>query len=69
MKGCLGITIVGDANLCSKKWNNESVGKNKMVTQLLQCLKQNGILVEEVGITFVADHVQIKRKRLLRTTF
>ena len=50
--------MLGDANLCSLKWNDPKFLHKIISNQLLDCLKQNGLSSEEVGTTFVADHVQ-----------
>ena len=52
------LIIVGDANLCSKKWDETNYVNKKISNQLKNCFLQNGIQIEDVGTTFVADHVQ-----------
>ena len=40
------------------KWSDPSFVNKKIATQLKDCLLQNGLICEDVGITFVGDHVQ-----------
>jgi hypothetical protein len=52
------LLIVGDVNLCSKKWKEPNYLNKKIANQLINCLQQNGIVSEIVGTTFMADHMQ-----------
>ena len=54
------VMIMGDANLCSLKWSDPNFMHKKIANQLKNCLLQNGLTVEEVGKSFVADHMQIR---------
>ena len=52
------IMILGDANLDMNKWN-EPKYKNANVSQVLrECLDQNGLKIEYIGDTYIANHTQ-----------
>ena len=52
------IMILGDANLDMNKWN-EPKYKNAIVTQVLRdCLDSNGLIIENIGDTYIANHIQ-----------
>ena len=52
------IIILGDANLCSKKWNDSGY-VNKNVAEILKnMLEQEGLECLDIGLTYQADHVQ-----------
>ena len=50
--------ILGDANLCAEKWQNEDYIRKSVAQPLIQCLGQNGLRIQDVGLTFQADHMQ-----------
>ena len=50
--------IMGDANLCSNKWNEENFLHKKLANQLIHQLDASGLKIVPVGPTFIADHVQ-----------
>ena len=49
--------ITGDANLCSEKWLSDEFDRKSIANPLLQCLEQNGLEVQKVGLTYQADHM------------
>ena len=51
------VIIMGDANLCSNKWLNDDYDRKNIANPLLQCLDRNGLEVQNVGVTYQADHV------------
>ena len=54
--------IMGDANLCSTKWHNEDFDLKSISQQLIQCLEQNGLKIQDIGATYQSDHVQANGK-------
>ena len=51
------VIIMGDANLCSDKWNDPGF-KNKTVAESLRSmLTQCGLKLRDLGSTFTADHI------------
>jgi exonuclease III len=52
------IIVTGDANLCTKKWLAEDYDRKSVAQPLLHCLEQNGLRVQDIGMTFQADHLQ-----------
>ena len=50
--------MMGDANLCSSKWNDTNFIHKAMATQLKDCLDRNGFVWVTVRPTFQADHCQ-----------
>ena len=50
--------ILGDANLCSIKWNDESFLYEKVANALKNVLQRCEIVCMEVGVTYQADHMQ-----------
>ena len=50
--------IMGDANLCSTKWNNHDFLNKNVAIPLKITLDQCGLLSNDVGITYLGDHVQ-----------
>ena len=51
------MVILGDVNLCSEKWLSEDYDRKSVSQPLLRCLEQNGLQVQDVGLTYQADHV------------
>ena len=49
---------MGDANLCSNKWNDDNFTHKKMANQLIGTLVACGLYVVPMGPTFVVDHCQ-----------
>ena len=47
---------MGDANLCSEKWDNPKFLHKKVSSILRNALEQNGIVTNNIGITYTADH-------------
>ena len=50
------VIILGDANLCAEKWDEENYKRKSVAQPLIQCLSQNGLDINTVGVTFQADH-------------
>ena len=51
------VIILGDANLCSRKWNNE-----KFKDKLKSNMEENGLICRYLGDTFTSDIVQSNGK-------
>ena len=52
------ITILGDAYLCSKKWEEHNFKWHMIASELLGSLAQNGLkIIEELGYTYFADRL------------
>ena len=54
--------IMGDANLCSQKWQNKDFDKKNISQPLIQCLEKNGLKIQDVGTTYQSDNVQSNGK-------
>ena len=52
------IMILGDANLDSNKWEESGYLHHKVTKILKGALNQNGLIIKEVGNSYVANHVQ-----------
>ena len=52
------IIIMGDANLCSSKRNNSDFKYKNLVGLLKDTLEQCGLLINDIGWTYQADHAQ-----------
>ena len=52
------LLIMGDANLCSKKWNEDNFTHKKMANQLISTLDSCGLQNIPIGPTFIMDHHQ-----------
>ena len=50
------VIIMGDANLCSDKWNEPGYAKKNISKILRNTLDQNDMVTQDIGITYVADH-------------
>ena len=50
--------IMGDANLCSRKWKEEGFNYKSIAEPVLLVLEQNGFLIADIGTTYLADHAQ-----------
>ena len=51
------IVITGDVNLCATSWSDVNYARKKLSQPLLECLKQHGLEVQDIGSTYLADHV------------
>ena len=51
------VIITGDANLCENKWMEDDFERKSVAKPLLECLVENGIQIQKVGLTYQADHV------------
>ena len=52
------VIVLGDANLCSRKWNLEKF-KDKTVAEILKSsLEENGLICKFLGDTFTSDIIQ-----------
>ena len=58
MNTLVDIIIMGDANLCTEKWNDPKFLKKKVANVLKNTLQQCGIRVHDVWKSYMADHVQ-----------
>ena len=52
------LLIMGDAHLCSNKWNSEDFIHKKMANQLMGTLDTCGLKCAPIGATFISDHCQ-----------
>ena len=52
------IVILGDANLCSLKWNDPGFVNKNVAEVLKTMLEQEGLQILEIGLTYQADHAQ-----------
>ena len=52
------IMILGDANLDSNKWEESGYLHHKVTKILKGALNQNGLIIKEVGNSYVVNHVQ-----------
>ena len=50
------VIIIGDANLCTEKWDNAKLLHKKVSTILRNALEPNDLVSNNVGITYTADH-------------
>ena len=50
------IVVTGDANLCANKWLSDDYDRKSVAQPLLHCLEENGLVIQDIGITFQADH-------------
>ena len=53
---------MGDANLCSEKWDDANYDKKRVAQILRNTLDQNNLEAQDVGTTYVADHAQSNNK-------
>ena len=44
-------------NLCAEKWQLDNFDKKSIANPLLRCLEANGMDIQNVGLTYQADHV------------
>ena len=51
------IIVLGDINLCSNKWNNADFLHKTVANELKETLTQCGLVIAELGITYVADRL------------
>ena len=56
------MVILGDANLCSIKWKNETILQKQVAATVKSCLVQCGLLNADIGITYMSDHLQSNGK-------
>ena len=52
------IIILGDANLCSIKWNDPGFVNKNVAEVLKNMLEQEGLQCLDVGLTYQANHAQ-----------
>ena len=52
------VILMGDANLCSLKWETPKYKHKNIAKKLLDTLAQCGLSTAEIGITYLADHAQ-----------
>ena len=50
--------ILGDANLDMNKWNDPKYKNAKVTHVLRECLDSNGLKIEDIGNTYIANHTQ-----------
>ena len=50
------LIVMGDANLCASKWLSENYERKSVARPLLDCLEQNGLDIQDIGMTYQADH-------------
>ena len=49
--------ILGDANLCSNKWNNSKFLQKNVAAPLKIALDRCGLLFKDIGNTYQSDHI------------
>ena len=54
-KNC-DLVLVGDANLCSRKWHDHDYDWKRIVEPWKLCLADNGLESLDMGLTYTADH-------------
>ena len=42
-------------NLCSFKWEENNYARKKVANPLLNCIKRNGLVIQNVGNTFMSE--------------
>ena len=47
---------LGDMNLCSQKWDDESFPHKKLASEVKGALAEGGFYMHDTGITYIADH-------------
>ena len=52
------VIVLGDANLCSRKWNKEKFKDKTVADKLKSNLEQNGLKCRYLGDTFTSDILQ-----------
>ena len=52
------VMILGDANLDMNKWNDPKYKNAKVTHVLRECLDSNGLKIEDIGNTYIANHTQ-----------
>ena len=50
------ILMMGDANICTNKWNNPQYKHHRVVMELRSGLEQNGMKNIDIGNTYLADN-------------
>ena len=56
------IVILGDANLCTNKWDNEDYKLKQLSNELKGTLAQGGLKIEDIGYTYLADRLTLEGK-------
>ena len=51
------VVITGDVNLCSSKWEDTNYLRKNVSRPLLECLSRQGLIIEDIGTTYQADHI------------
>ena len=51
------MVIMGDANLCTEKWDHEKFRHKNVSNLLRETLEKCDLDVNKVGTTYIADHV------------
>ena len=57
-ENCKRIIIMGDANICAKKWADPKRKKNKVADCLKNMIEECGLMNLDLGETFTSDIVQ-----------
>ena len=55
---CCIFRLLGDANLCSIKWKDDSIIQKIVAAILKNSLEQSGLTNADIGITYMSDHAQ-----------
>ena len=51
------VIITGDANLCENNWKKATYTHRKVASPLINCIEQCGLKINQVGLTYQADHM------------
>jgi hypothetical protein len=58
------VVIVGDANLCSEKWNSPTFHLKQVADELKNTLVQCGLHLIPLGVTYIADSLNPKKQEM-----
>ena len=53
----LPIIMLGDANLCAKKWKNSDFLHKAVAEEILSSIAQCGLITHDLGFTYLADRL------------
>ena len=49
--------MLGDANLCAKKWKNSDFLHKAVAEEILSSIAQCGLITHDLGFTYLADRL------------
>ena len=58
------VVIVGDANLCSEKWNSPTFHLKQVADELKNTLVQCGLHLIPLGVTYIADRLNPENQEI-----